>query len=357
MPVTNSAAHSEEPGSPALWRAQAVGWLFIMVVGFSSRTAVFESAEAALWLTLAVEPLAFLMTSAAAILLSRHSPLGRPLYAVLPYAILACAAGAAVLASVGYGVHLLLVPAVLPEVPQHQFRLGFIYFLGILSIWTLIYFGLSAELAARAERYAKMQAETRALRLELEHLQLQVEPHFLFNCLNTIVAEILDRPDVAEEMTRRQADYLRFSLDRRGKGLCRLEEEIEAAQAYVRIVALRFDREFECRCDIEPAALEVELPHMTLQGLVENALKHGMRTKHDGFVIEIRARRSGDEVVVEIENPGTLETPFDLAEGGGLRNLCRRLELRYPERHAFSLKQQGDKTIATVRLKGPAVAV
>lgn len=357
MNVTHVADTVDDPGVPNLWRAQAIGWLFIMLVGLSSRTAVFGSAEAALWLTLAVEPLAFVMTSVAAVLLLRHSPLGRPLHVILPYAVLACAAGAAILACVGYGVHLLLVPTILPEVPQHQFRLGFIYFMGILSIWTLIYFGLSAELAARAARYARMQAETRALRLEIEHLQLQVEPHFLFNCLNTIVAEIQDRPAVAEEMTRRLADYLRFSLDRRGRGLCRLEEEIEAAQAYVRIVALRFDRNFECRCDVEPAALEVELPHMTLQGLVENALKHGMRTEHEGFDIEIRARRKGNEVVIEVENPGKLVMPFDLAEGGGLRNLCRRLELRYPDRHGFSLKQQGEKTLATVRLNGHAVVV
>src|SRR5690606_20087425 len=106
-----------------------------------------------------------------------------------------------------------------------------------------------------------------ALQLELEHLQLQVEPHFLFNSLNTIVAEITERPVIAEEMTRRLAGYLRYSLDRRGRGLCRMEEEIEAAQAYIAILALRFDKRLACHCKIDPATLNIEVPHMTLQGL------------------------------------------------------------------------------------------
>ena len=76
--------------------------------------------------------------------------------------------------------------------------------------------------------------------------------------LNTIVAEIADRPAVAEEMTRRLAEYLRYSLDRRGRGLCRLEEDIEAALAYIRIQALRFEKKLECRCQVDPATLRAE---------------------------------------------------------------------------------------------------
>src|SRR5690606_1542321 len=101
---------------------------------------------------------------------------------------------------------------------------------------------------------------TRALRLELEYLKLQIEPHFLFNALNTIVAEIADRPAIAEEMTRRLAAYLRYSLDRRGRGMCRLEEEIEAAETYIRIQALRFDKRLEYRCQVDPASLELLVP-------------------------------------------------------------------------------------------------
>ncbi|MCY1378625.1 hypothetical protein D9M69_662760 [compost metagenome] len=97
---------------------------------------------------------------------------------------------------------------------------------------------------------------------------------------------------------------------------------------------------------------------MTLQGLAENAIKHGMRSQHDRFQIRIRTRLQGDELIIEVDNPGELHAPFDLAKGGGgLGNLCRRLALRYAGRYAFSLEQRGDRTVAEIRLKGSPEAL
>ena len=337
----------------AFWRAQVTGWVVLAVIGFCIRLAVFGNALAAFWLTLGLEPVAFALTSAAAVAHGRRASKTDSPILVLACAVLLCVAASALLGSIAYFIHDLFPLGTLRVIPGNQYRLGFIYYMGILSIWTLIYFGVSAELTARTERLSKMKAETRALRLEIEHLQLQIEPHFLFNALNTIVAEIADRPAIAEEMTRRLADYLRYSLDRRGLGLGRLEEEIEAAEAYIRIQALRFDTQLEYRCQIDPASLEISIPHMTLQGLVENAIKHGMRSEHEHFLINLSTQRQGDELIIQVDNPGQLHAPFDLARGGGgLGNLCRRLALRYPDRHRFSLEQRADRIVAEVRLGG-----
>ncbi|HYG43129.1 MAG TPA: histidine kinase [Bordetella sp.] len=344
---------SQGESSPGFWRAQVVGWIFLAVVGFFIRLAVFGNASAAFWLTLALEPLAFVLTSAAAVWHGRNTSKTRSPISTLACAVLLCVAAATLLASIAYFIHHLFPAGTMRVIPGNQYRLGFIYYMGILSIWTLIYFGVAAELAARTERISKMKAETHALRLELESLQLQIEPHFLFNALNTIVAEIAERPAIAEEMTRRLAAYLRYSLNRRGQGLCRLDEEIEAAEAYIRIQALRFDRQLEHRCHLDPASLEKRLPHMTLQGLVENAIKHGMQSNSLQFLINIRTRMRGDELVVEVDNPGHLHAPYDLAQGGGgLANLCRRLALRYPGRYEFSLNQRDDRIVAEMKLRG-----
>lgn len=338
--------------SVAFWRAQVVGWCVLAIIGFCIRLVVFANATVAFWLTVGVEPLAFAITSAVAVFHGRH-PRPNASIQVLASAVLLCLATSAVLAGIAYGIHQMFGPEIRYVMPVDQYRLGFIYYMGILSIWTLIYFGVSAELAVRTERISKMKAETRALRLELEYLKLQIEPHFLFNALNTIVAEIADRPAIAEEMTRRLAAYLRYSLDRRGRGMCRLEEEIEAAETYIRIQALRFDKRLEYRCQVDPGSLELLVPHMTMQGLVENAIKHGMRSEHDHFLINVRTRVQGDELIVEVDNPGQLHAPYDLARsGGGLGNLCRRLALRYPDRHSFSLEQRADRIVAEVRMKG-----
>lgn len=95
---------------------------------------------------------------------------------------------------------------------------------------------------------------------------------------------------------------------------------------------------------------------MTLQGLAENAIKHGMRGQHDPFTIHIRTRLQGDALTIEVNNPGELQAPFDRVESnGGLGNLCRRLALRYPDRYEFSLDQRGEQTVAQIRVRGEPV--
>jgi LytS/YehU family sensor histidine kinase len=108
---------------------------------------------------------------------------------------------------------------------------------------------------------------------------------------------------------------------------------------------------------MEPETLGIGIPHMALQGLVENAIKHGMRAHHAHFAINVRARMEGDALTIEVDNPGELRAPFDLARAGvGLTNLCQRLALRYPGRHSFALEQNGGRTVATLRLQGdPAI--
>jgi len=340
--------------APGFWRAQVMGWLVLATMGYGIRVAVFDNAAAAFWLTLGMDPLAFLLTSSCAALYGRRSSRANASLLALACAALLCLAASALLAAIAWVIHGRFPAGTIWTLPADQFRFSFIYYMGVLSIWTLVYFGVASELAARTERMSKMKAESRALRLELEHLQLQIAPHFLFNALNTIVAEVAERPGIAEEMTRRLAGYLRYSLDRHGQGVCSLAQELEAAEAYIRIQALRFDTQFEYRCQIDPASLDRQILHMTLQGLVENAIKHGVRTgQRDHFLINIRTQCRHDELVVQVDNPGRLQAPYDLAQGeGGLGNLCRRLALRYPGRHAFSLTQRGERTVAEVRFRG-----
>ncbi|ARP96246.1 sensor histidine kinase [Bordetella genomosp. 13] len=341
--------------SLGFWQAQAAVWGLLSVTGFCIRFAIFGNAMAAFWLTLALEPLAFSLTSAAAIVHARYFSKTASAVSTLACAVLFCVTAATLLSSLGYFLQQQFPPGTVRVFPGNQYRLGFLYYMAIFSIWTLTYFGVRAELAARNARISRMKAETRAVQLELEHLQRQIEPHFLFNALNTIVAEIADRPAIAEEMTRRLADYLRYSLDQHGRGTRRLDEEIDAAETYVRIQALRFGRQLEYESQVDPTALEAHIPHMTLQGLVENAIKHGMPADHDAFVVAIRVRYKDDVLTIEVSNPGRLHAPNGARRGNGLTNLCRRLALYYPERYEFSLDERGGHTVARISLRGDPV--
>ncbi|WP_260986416.1 sensor histidine kinase [Bordetella genomosp. 13] len=338
--------------SPFFWRAQATGWLVLGAVGFFIRYAAFGHPALALGLTLTLDLLGFLSTTAAAALHARYAGSSRQA-PVLAAAAVICVGLAGLFTLLGVVVQGLYPPEATAYIPRNSFMLGFVYYLGIFSIWTLVYLGFSAELDARAERLSKTRAETRALQLELEHLQRQIAPHFLFNSLNTILGEIAERPTIAEEMTRRLAAYLRYSFSTRNHAMCSVDEEVAAVRDYVGIQALRFDERFACHYEIDPAAREVGLPHMTLQGLVENALKHGMRNEDEHFSIHIRARMHQAMLVVEVDNPGQLAAPFDaLRPGVGLGNLRQRLALRYPGRHSFTLEQRGPRTVARLTVEG-----
>jgi len=354
-PITHESNSSQ--ASNVFWRAQVAVWLLLALVGFCIRFIIFGNALAAFWLTIVLEPLAFVLTSAAALAHGRYGK-NTALIPTLAFATLLCLLASALLPAIGYVIHGLFPPGSIKGVAEAQYRLGFFYYMGIFWIWTLIYFGVGAELAARNARISKMKAENRAMLLELEHLQRQIEPHFLFNALNAVVAEIADRPALAEELTRRLADYLRYSLDRRGRGTSRLAEELEAAESYIRIQALRFDERLEFQSSVDPAALDFELPHMTLQGLVENAIKHGMRAEYETFLIQLDVRCNAEELVIELSNPGRLQTtqlPKGSQRRGGLGNLSRRLALYYPDRHEFSLGQLAGRTVARITLRGKPV--
>uniref|UniRef100_UPI0039EEE9B2 sensor histidine kinase n=1 Tax=Bordetella sputigena TaxID=1416810 RepID=UPI0039EEE9B2 len=373
---------------PRFWRAQIIGWLCLAAIGFFTRYGAFGHATLALVLTVVLDTLGFLATSASAVFHARHPGTGK-IKAMVTAALL-CITAAAINALIANTIHGLFPAHALTYVPRNGFSMGFIYYLGIFSIWTLVYFGVSAELDARTQRMSTMQAETRALQLKLEHLHLQIEPHFLFNTLNTIVAEIADRPAIAEEMTRRLAAYLRYSLNARGSAICRLRDEVAALETYIGIQALRFGDRFEYRCEVDPDSLDAPIPHMTLQGLAENAIKHGMRAETPHFSINLRAWREGAALIVEMENPGTLSMPFDFGDGAGgmddapadggteqgghrihpsieglrpaggafasngvgLRNLSQRLALHYPGRSRFSLAQRADRTVARLYMTG-----
>jgi hypothetical protein len=334
------------------WRAQPMGWLFLATIGFCIRYAAYGNAGLAFGLTAILDTLGFIVTSGAAILHVRYAGSVRKV-STLVIAALLCVCAAALFGQIASAIHGAFPRDAVAYVPRNWFALAFIYNIGIFSIWTLVYFAVSAELDARSERMSKMRAETRALQMELEHLQRQIEPHFLFNSLNTILGEIAERPAIAEEMTRRLADYLRYSLSKRDSSICSLEEEIAAVENYIGIQALRFDERFTYRCDMDPASLGIGIPHMTLQGLVENAIKHGMRADQTHFAINVRSRVEGAALVIDVDNPGVLSVPFEPSQAGvGLTNMYQRLALRYPGRHSFALQQREGRTVATLILRG-----
>lgn len=222
--------------------------------------------------------------------------------------------------------------------------------------WSLGYFWIKAEVALRRANVAVYRAAHEARRMELQMLRAQLDPHFLFNSLNGIAAEISVRPETAAEMVCELSDYLRYSLDHRNQSIGDLSAEIDAMTAYLEIEKARFGEHLRFRVDATDEARGRCVPSFMLQPLVENAIKHGLN--RGSVEIEILAEVVRGELRLNVINTGELES-FRTGRqmGVGLEVLNRRLDLHYPHRHRFRLTQKTDKVYATLILRGEPCSV
>ncbi|SHN04407.1 Histidine kinase [Roseibium suaedae] len=336
------------------WTLQIGAWLFIAVLGMLARTLTLADLKAAFVLTLTLESLGFLLTSLVHLLFLARLKKIISMPVILFMACFCLAVGTSETYAAWYLRELFFPnahPIIDPVSPA-------IFYIAVLLGWSLAYFSLRSEYEARVERLRRSEAQTEAMRSELEQLRLQLAPHFLFNALNSVASEIHERPDSALEMVRGIAGYLRYCLNQANRSLCPLVDEIEAMQAYLRIQELRFEDRLKCTVKAQPEALNTQVPHMILQGLVENAVKHGLKLASASIEIAVFVKRTGtDTITISVSNSGKLSAQDPNRQAIGLSNLKRRLNLHYGDAYSFSLVEQPGTVVATIVLKGQACCV
>jgi two-component system, LytTR family, sensor kinase len=194
----------------------------------------------------------------------------------------------------------------------------------LLGTWSAAYFGSHLLRDQRAAELRAFEAEALAARNELNHLQAQISPHFLFNSLNTILA-CKHSPDDIEVITQSLATYLRFLL-RPVATLEPLGREIDALEDYLTIQSFRFGDRLSCRIDCDTDIRRIPVLPAMIQPLVENALKYGRQADDRPLEVTVRAHRDRDKLFIEVANTGHW-VPADQAQSTntGLHTLRRRL--------------------------------
>src|SRR5207244_8398216 len=181
------------------------------------------------------------------------------------------------------------------------------------------------------------EQERLLLHARMEALQNQITPHFLFNTLNSISSLVRFDPDTAREMIFKLATILRRLLSS-GEAFAPLREEFEFVDNYLDIEVVRFGREkLRVVKELDPASLDVVVPSMLLQPLIENSIKHGLSSKIEGGSIYLRSQIAKDHLNIEVEDDGVgmasvqlLERPTGLGQGGiGIANVAERLKVLY----------------------------
>ncbi len=225
-----------------------------------------------------------------------------------------------------------------------------------MFVWSALYFGYHIFERYRSSEIARWQLQSTAKEAELRALKSQVNPHFIFNSLNSLRALIDENPAQARDAVTRLANLLRYSLRAGQLETVPLEDELRVVDDYLALEQVRHEDRLRVRRAIDPATAGLSVPPMLLQTLVENAVKYGIAPRRDGGEIAIEARCTADRLQLRVSNPGTLNAGGG-STGLGLRNAAERLRLIFGERARLQLAEASPGlVVATVDMPASAVA-
>ena len=197
----------------------------------------------------------------------------------------------------------------------------------------------------------RTDAEKLAREAELYNLRQQLQPHFLFNSLNSIVALIEIKPKRAKEMVFQLSDFLRGTLRKDDQQLISFEEEVEHLKLYLEIEKVRFGHRLNIKINIPSDSLKKQLPAMIVQPLLENAIKYGLYDTTDQVTIRIETITSPTSLDIQITNPFDNNNNSDKRRSGfGLRSVERRLFLLYGRADLLKTKQENNSFIAQLKI-------
>lgn len=219
----------------------------------------------------------------------------------------------------------------------------------LILFWNAIYFTYHFFQKSRKQEMNNLVLEASKNEVELKNLRSQLNPHFLFNSLNSIRALIDLEPSKAKESVTTLSNLLRSSLIMGRENLVTLEQELQMVSNYLELEGVRFEERLHVTWDIDDRLNNFMIPPFSLQMLVENAIKHGISNMLNGGEIGIITKKVGDEVHLIIRNTGTLGESTDT--GIGIQNTRRRLDIQYKGKAEFVLTQEENGVVATLIFK------
>lgn len=215
--------------------------------------------------------------------------------------------------------------------------------LRLMSIWILAYhlYHYYQKEVITAKENAKLSLITK--QAQLDNLSAQLNPHFLFNSLNSIKSLVIENPNVARRAIDLLSDLLRSSLYEKDKGLIPIKEELALVYDYIELEKMRFEERLQLKTNIDESLIYYKIPTLSIQLLIENAIKHGIDLKVGGGIVVLKIKKKGDNIHIQVENPGVINQNNSV--GLGLNNLKKRLEIQYKGEASFSLKENENNQV------------
>jgi two-component system LytT family sensor kinase len=224
--------------------------------------------------------------------------------------------------------------------------IGFIVYILMATIFYLYFFYKKNREKNDRENELKQEVREAVLRA----LKSQINPHFLFNSLNSIASLTLTNPEKAHEMVIALSDFMRYSLRKQHNEMVALEEEINHIRLYLQIEKIRFGDKMKYSFQIDPDCKSCQIPTLLLQPLFENAVKYGVYEASEQVEVSLTAGKEGDHTVLILSNNYDPEAAPSKGEGIGLKNVQERLRLVYNSNNLMQTKDEDGKFVITIFL-------
>ncbi len=331
------------------WSLQAGGWTFyaLVQIGFSVLASDEQRVSGQRVIFLTYEAILCLMlTHVHRHFINRWKWLGLGMAKLIPRVILS-------VLCLGLIMYFLRMPVSIPLGlyhpgvafnPQNILGQSFYYSI-IFFLWSALYF-----IYNYFERYNKsLKLEASLKEIELNNLKSQINPHFIFNALNSIRALVDEHPTKSKEAINQLSNILRNSLVTEKKGLISFDDELKVVKDYLGLESIRFEERLKTEFDIDPESNQFRVPPLMIQTLVENGIKHGISKLKEGGIIQVTTKVDHDFLKIYIRNSGHFQLHgTKKREGGlGLENTRQRLRLIYGDEASFRILTENNNFVLT----------
>lgn len=215
--------------------------------------------------------------------------------------------------------------------------------------WMVCYLVIKLLLKFNSNRIERLELNTNLKQAQLNTLKGQINPHFMFNSLNNIRGLMLEDVDRSREMLTKLSEMLRYSLTKNNINAIAVEEELEMVDNYIDLSKIQFEERLEFVKEVQENCLQVQIPPMIIQLLVENGAKHGISNLKNGGRISLKINKDNDALQILVTNTGKLHISKDSTQLG-LKNIRQRLQLLYGDKAKFTLTEAENEVFADIKI-------
>ncbi|OJV23485.1 MAG: hypothetical protein BGO12_22055 [Verrucomicrobia bacterium 61-8] len=337
---------------PIFWKFQSAGWTAFALLTLPLKVDLTGSLLGGIFLMSIREGSSFLITLALRCLYCHARRRRLSAYQVTVLILMTSSVGAILQMLFFIAVHQ-FVPFGGEILDDASFAFEVFYErLGLLVGWSGLYFAITQMIEGLQTEVQLVRAESARREVELQMLRAQINPHFLFNSLNTILCSLEhNRPGISQ-MLQALSDYLNYALLHKNDDLVALGEEADALNNYIILEKARMGNDLDISCAVAPEAKTVRVPGVLLQPLVENAIKYGRETWSPPVIVRLKVARENANVLIEVFNTGHwVSTDPNRTSGGiGLENIRRRLEWLFPGRSCLRISPEDGWVSIQIRI-------